>query len=83
MTLFLPWSIWQGHMVLLQMTFAAVMLCGHGHDRGRGGGCSRNVVTVIGAEVSGDTLFTVGDLTRAHGFASSAFCGCHVVWSWS
>ena len=31
------------------------------------------VVTVIGAEVSGDTLFAVGDLARAHGFASSAF----------
>ena len=28
------------------------------------------VVTVIGAEVSGDTLFAVGDLTRANGFAS-------------
>jgi hypothetical protein len=38
------------------------------------------VVTVIGAEVSGENLFTVGDLTKAHGLlASSAFCGCHVV----
>ena len=46
-------------MVLLQVPFAAVMLCGHGHDRGRGGGCSRNIVTaVIGAEISGDTLFS-------------------------
>ena len=53
-------------MVLLQVPFAAVMLCGHGHDRGCGGGCSRNVVTVIDAEVFGDTLFTVSDLARAH-----------------
>jgi len=32
------------------------------------------VVTVVGAEVSCDTRFTVGDLTRAHAL---------LVWSWS
>ena len=70
-------------------------VCGRGRGRGRGtvvvvATTARNfgsggvlVVTVIGAEVSGDTLFAVSDLARAHGFASSAFCGCHVVWSWS
>jgi len=63
-------------MVLLQVPFAAVMLCGRGRDRGRGGGCSRNngqdvldqavVVTVI--------VIGAGDLTRASCHRNMRLC---------
>ena len=60
--------------------FPAAMVCGRGRSSGRDivvvvATMARNfdsgalvvlVVTVVGAEVSCDTRFTVGDLTRAH-----------------
>ena len=72
--------------------FAAAMVCGCARSSGRDivvvvATMARNfdsgalvvlVVTVVGAEVSCDTRFTVATC-----FASSVFIGCHVVWSWS
>ena len=63
-----------------QVPFPAAMVCGRGRSSGRNivvvvATMARNfdsgalvvlVVTVVGAEVSCDTRFTVGDLTRAH-----------------
>ena len=63
-----------------QVPFPAAMVCGRGRSSGRNivvvvatmaknfdsGALVVLVVTVVGAEVSCDTRFTVGDLTRAH-----------------
>ena len=71
-----------------QVPFPAAMVCGRGRSSGRNivvvvatmarsldsGALVVLVVTVVGAEVSCDTRFTVGDLTRAHAL---------LVWSWS
>ena len=75
----------------------AAMLCGRGRSSGRDivvvvATMTRNfdsgalvvlVVTVVGAEVSCDNSFYRGQFDKGTCFASSAFIGSHVVWSWS
>jgi hypothetical protein len=77
--------------------FAAAMVCGCARSSGRNivvvvttmarnfdsGALVVLVVTVVGAEVSCDNSFYRGQFDKGTCFASSAFIGCHVVWSWS
>ena len=80
-----------------QVPFPAAMVCGRARSSGRDivvvvATMARNfdsgalvvlVVTVVGAEVSCDNSFYRGQFDKGACFASSAFIGCHVVWSWS
>jgi hypothetical protein len=78
----------------VHVPFAAAMVCGRGRSSGHekvvvvatgamnfdSGALVVLVVTVVGAEVSCDTRFTVGDLTRAHAllqvsFSAAMMCG--------
>jgi len=82
----------------VHVPFAAAMMCGRGRSSGRDmvvvvATMARNfdsgavvvlVVTVIRAEVSCVTLVLPWAIFgKGTCFASSAFFGCHVVWSWS